>query len=335
LLSMKDDFGLKPLDVLWNLHTSMDPMDNSESFPCILHVIRMASHGSQDNVTTAYSLQSVHDDDACSLLQACFKLGLDIVPLPLIQSLICDHPQVVPFTDSLGRTFLHLACIMKQPIHMNSDSKSLAGEEIIYADHSFDIDLRSRDSMDEKREFVEVSTFDMDIPELALHQLESFVILKTILEIYPQAATMSDVLGYLPLHYASENGVSWGAGGTKDLVLAYPEALSVAVPSCELYPFMFAASAGNLELTYHLLRNSPHQIKLFQNDKPKKVVQQLPIEYSPVGEQGHEIPSRLCTYSPTTVTVDVFALCFYDQCMDKDIHKSSLLKKRKRSRHFL
>jgi ankyrin repeat protein len=71
-------------------------------------------------------------------------------------------------------------------------------------------------------------------------------------------ACVPDLLGRLPLHLALSSGKSW-KDGVKELVEAYPDAMSSPDMSSKLYPFMMAAEGwkGDTNTTFELLRHSP------------------------------------------------------------------------------
>jgi ankyrin repeat protein len=317
LLRAKDHLGYQPLDLLYYSHsqayitmddlTSDESIDSWDSLTCMALAIRLAS--SSSSVVSNRIHQSFLDqvDDIYLLIQASLPLGLDIAPVPFIQLLIQEHPHVLTKTNAWGQTLLHLA------YRGNEESTAINPFPLYCYCHFQQPLLTQHDEKDcTTTEKLSTSSSCCETCPCSCKPL-----LKMILMACPEAASVPDVYGSLPLHYASQSyGTSWEHHNIQDLILAYPEALSVPCPSSNMYPFMIAASAHNLELSYHLLRNAPHQISLHNN-----MLELLNMDTSPMSpvtipasepwadEASYDATelSRRSTLSPTTVTFDVFA----------------------------
>jgi hypothetical protein len=88
-------------------------------------------------------------------------------------------------------------------------------------------------------------------------------VLENILAVYPEAATIPDRQGRLPLHVAiAESILTWHKGGLRELALSNTSALREPDPVCGLLPFLASAEAAlhsrlHLSTTYELLRLAP------------------------------------------------------------------------------
>jgi hypothetical protein len=79
-------------------------------------------------------------------------------------------------------------------------------------------------------------------------------------EAYIQGASALDGSGSLPLHLAILSGKTV-ADGIVSLIHAAPVALATRDNKYKLYPFMLAATVGDLELTYYLLLANPIMVQ--------------------------------------------------------------------------
>lgn len=88
-------------------------------------------------------------------------------------------------------------------------------------------------------------------------------VVKSLLEIYPQAASHENAEGRLPLHVAlMDSKLTWHKGGIQELVFAYPDALRIRDPLYQLPPVLASAfhaikSMLHLSTTFELLRTAP------------------------------------------------------------------------------
>lgn len=93
----------------------------------------------------------------------------------------------------------------------------------------------------------------------------NLLLIQTLLKVYPKAASIpisND--GQLPLHFALQKKLKWEEHGVKDIVYAYPDALSIPdIASSQMLPFMIAGNncveknCANLTTTYCLLKEFP------------------------------------------------------------------------------
>merc|ERR1712226_205109 len=90
-----------------------------------------------------------------------------------------------------------------------------------------------------------------------------------IYEANPEAAKVRDDNNCYPLHIAVSSGKRWD-NGVECLLLASPEALSVAATNSKLYPFQLSAigNVGDLNTTYGLLRAMPNLVTPSKNGTP-------------------------------------------------------------------
>jgi ankyrin repeat protein len=77
---------------------------------------------------------------------------------------------------------------------------------------------------------------------------------------YRAAASILDQHQKLPLHWGIESGKQWNEG-IKSLVDAAPLALTTRDGQRKLYPFMIAATIGNVSLTFNLLLSNPMVVR--------------------------------------------------------------------------
>jgi hypothetical protein len=87
-----------------------------------------------------------------------------------------------------------------------------------------------------------------------------------LLTIYPEAASVRDQYGMLPLHYAIESEKSHGGPAWSDAILGlvqiHGEGLEIQHPSTRLFPFMQAAERkSNTSTVFELLVRAPHLIQ--------------------------------------------------------------------------
>jgi len=93
-------------------------------------------------------------------------------------------------------------------------------------------------------------------------------VLDELLELYPQAASLQDDSGRLPLHVAltGDSRLTWYKGGIDKLVAASPEALYTLDETDRLYPALTSAlhatqSRLHLSTTYELLLAAPDVVR--------------------------------------------------------------------------
>ncbi len=93
--------------------------------------------------------------------------------------------------------------------------------------------------------------------------------MKKILEAAPEAASVMDAKGRLPLHIAIDEHWDWD-DGVKDIFLANPTASSINDPESHLLPFMLASRSDNyscpidsLTNAYTLLRADPSVLNMY------------------------------------------------------------------------
>lgn len=93
------------------------------------------------------------------------------------------------------------------------------------------------------------------------------IALQKLLEYFPAAASSSDSEGRLPLHQALKHGKTWGEG-LDALYAAYP--LAISLPDKESgFPLAFlAATNGDVETIFSILREFPQVIRIRQVDHP-------------------------------------------------------------------
>lgn len=84
-------------------------------------------------------------------------------------------------------------------------------------------------------------------------------ILKCFLEHYPEAASVP-WKRQLPLHLAIKSGCTWGVGGLKRLLYAYPLARQIVDEESKLFPFMMIHNDPSTR--YCLLREGPEVLVL-------------------------------------------------------------------------
>ena len=96
---------------------------------------------------------------------------------------------------------------------------------------------------------------------LSSHSSSCYTILAHLIQLYPEAARMTDNEGRLAIDLAAEHGHS---GDVMELlVLAEPRAVDTRDLRDKFYPFLAAALNANVSTTYHLLRAKPHVISYF------------------------------------------------------------------------
>lgn len=86
-------------------------------------------------------------------------------------------------------------------------------------------------------------------------------ILHTLLELEPQACSIPDMRGQLPLHLAIQAQLPW-EGALDLLVATYPHSLTVVDPVTRLLPAV-AASDCSIDVIYNLLRVNPVEVCRF------------------------------------------------------------------------
>jgi len=94
--------------------------------------------------------------------------------------------------------------------------------------------------------------------------------IKALVEVYPRAAHIRNNNGHLPLFLALQNGVMSWEHGIKQLVQAYPDALTEKDPISHMYPFIIIASqmggehrndrCESLDCLFHFIRACPDLI---------------------------------------------------------------------------
>jgi len=88
-------------------------------------------------------------------------------------------------------------------------------------------------------------------------------VVESLLQAYPQAASVPNIEGRLPLHVAlMDSKLTWHKGGIQEIVFAFPEALRIPDPINGLPPFLASAyhaikSMLHLSTTFELLRTAP------------------------------------------------------------------------------
>ena len=99
---------------------------------------------------------------------------------------------------------------------------------------------------------------DCRIPNYDMNPTELMSILDPLLEQYPEAASIPNKDGRLPLHLAIECGRSW-YNGVKILYRAAPDVIRSQDPLTGLYPFQLALTSKKCDLTtaYQLLHADP------------------------------------------------------------------------------
>lgn len=75
---------------------------------------------------------------------------------------------------------------------------------------------------------------------------KGFEIVKDLLEVYPQAATIPDSDGDLPLHLCLFTGKTWDTG-IKEVLEADPDSNLMQDRKSHLFPFMIAASKHDID----------------------------------------------------------------------------------------
>lgn len=87
-------------------------------------------------------------------------------------------------------------------------------------------------------------------------------ILRALIAAYPEGARMVDKSGRLPIHHAIRNGQRW-KDNMQILFDAYPLSLTTPDKNTGLYPFMLAACSDScsFDVTFHLLRADPSFVK--------------------------------------------------------------------------
>ena len=98
-------------------------------------------------------------------------------------------------------------------------------------------------------------------------QAYSQFVIESLLELYPEAASVENEEGRLPLHVAlMDSKLTWHKGGVQEIVFAYPDALRVRDPLYQLPPFLASAfhaikSRLHLSTSFELLRTAPDVIE--------------------------------------------------------------------------
>jgi hypothetical protein len=90
-------------------------------------------------------------------------------------------------------------------------------------------------------------------------------IIAALIQLYPEAARMTDTEGRLAIDLAAEHGHS---GEVMELLVhAEPRAVDTRDLRDKFYPFLAAALHANVSTTYYLLRAKPHVISYFNLEK--------------------------------------------------------------------
>lgn len=98
-------------------------------------------------------------------------------------------------------------------------------------------------------------------------QAYSQFVIESLLKLYPEAASVENEEGRLPLHVAlMDSKLTWHKGGVQEIVFAYPDALRAKDPLYQLPPFLASAfhaikSRLHLSTSFELLRTAPDVIE--------------------------------------------------------------------------
>eukprot|EP00980_Cylindrotheca_fusiformis_P011435 scaffold2649_cov137-Cylindrotheca_fusiformis.AAC.10 len=107
-------------------------------------------------------------------------------------------------------------------------------------------------------------------PDMAeiMHDLISRIVVS-----FPEAVSLRNSCGGLPLHEALKNGYTW-AEGVKILFDANPQANAILDPIDRVYPFclaaMFPTNTENLDTSYSLLRENPEILVCYYDSEELK-----------------------------------------------------------------
>lgn len=102
---------------------------------------------------------------------------------------------------------------------------------------------------------------DDDVPDMPLFSKWGLIMIRHLLEAYPEAANLRTRSGRSALHLAVESNQSWDA--IQLLLAAAPDSLTTQDSETGLYPFMLAAVGSNCELdvVYKLLCSDPELVR--------------------------------------------------------------------------
>jgi len=98
---------------------------------------------------------------------------------------------------------------------------------------------------------------------IAKREVLSSEYLEILLNACPSMGRITDCLGRLPLQVALEDGSMSFSNGIKTLIESSPICLRRQSNRSHLYPFMTAATRGDIDTTFNLLKCSPDLIQIF------------------------------------------------------------------------
>lgn len=244
VVNQRDYEGLTPLLRLWVRYFVIlgDDVIDTVTGPSGLHgnleeawnrtvlLLKASNLGSLDESKHAigYKFRAVHAAAAVDC------------PRPIVRLSTLIHPELLSEKDEKGRTPLSIAAQTEIFKVRDLTDEGYMLEDRIHGDDTFN-DTENDDGPDSSSQ---PSVIDI------------------LLEAKPEAASIPDNQGRLPLHLAISSGKTWSQG-VKAILKANPDTLTSPDPTTGLQPFLQAASSSNPDLgtILELLKKDPSMAK--------------------------------------------------------------------------
>lgn len=245
-------------------------------------LLRCAHHGHLGNTRPGGLIQfrAVHAAAAVDCPRAIVKIATKI------------YPHQIEERDEHGLTPLMIAAAAHVYKVRDLSDQGYTLEDVIYSEnpgHEIQTTQHSNNGMGSS----DYSEGNLDSGNSSMYPSVIEILLEAHRTCPVRGARLLDPSGRLPLHIALSSGKRWEEG-VKQLIEAYPDAVSLSDRSSKLFPFMLAASSSrDLTSTYELLRLNPSLLVIPTRNISTKFQMQRKEPVGFVEENEIEMPEKL------------------------------------------